>query len=93
MNSDEQLSYNEILNERKEGLTGTFNNQINQDTFLDNAIEELQDEEFCKLSRLGYLREEGVDSGGLLRDFFTNFFRLTPLLKTHCLGGIYQLIV
>ena len=86
LHSDEQLSYNGILDKTKESLTGTWH-IINRDTFLENAMEELQDEEFDKLARFEYLGEEGVDSGGLLRDFFTNFFRLTPLIEDNTLSS------
>ena len=87
LHSDEQLSFNELPDKSKDGIIGTWHIRINRDTFLENAMEELQGEEFDKLAKFEYLGEEGVDSGGLLRDFFTNFFRLTPLFEDNTLSS------
>lgn len=57
--------------------------------FMETAIQQFQDAEdidWKKRLNIHFIGEEGVDSGGLTREFFSLFFEQSPLFEGGCFG-------
>ena len=64
------------LTERKLQTEGQVRIQLNRDDLLNDTLKQAENVDFYKDWTVKYNSEEGIDAGGLLRDFFTNIFQI-----------------
>ena len=64
------------LTERKLQNEGQVRINLNREDLLNDTLKQTENVDFYKDWTVKFNREEGIDAGGLLRDFFTNIFQI-----------------
>ena len=64
------------LTERKLQNEGQERINLNREDLLNDTLKQTENIDFYKDWTVKYNKEEGIDAGGLLRDFFTNIFQI-----------------
>ena len=64
------------LTERKLQDEGQVRIKLNREDLLNDTLKQTENIDFYKDWTVKYNSEEGIDAGGLLRDFFTNIFQI-----------------
>ena len=84
--TEKHLSMQEELDMVKKQLedSGLWTLSVVRSRFIDTAMDELMDAEekdWNKNIRVCFIGEEGVDCGGLTREFFTLLFKQSPIFE------------
>ena len=64
------------LTEKKLLNEGSIRIDLNRDNLLNDTLLKTQNLDFYKEWRIKFISEEGLDAGGLFRDFYTNIFQI-----------------
>ena len=66
----------ELTEKKIENGEGQVRINLNRDDLLGDTLKQTENIDFYKDWTVKYNKEEGIDAGGLLRDFFTNIFQI-----------------
>ena len=66
----------ELLQKKIENGEGKITINLDREDLLNDTLKETEDVDFYKDWKIKFDKEEGIDAGGLLRDFFTNIFQI-----------------
>ncbi len=66
----------ELTEKKIKNGEGQVRINLNRDDLLNDTLKQTENIDFYKDWTIKYNKEEGIDAGGLLRDFFTNIFQI-----------------